>query len=151
MLNIFTCSLIVDPMPFLLHNFASQCVTFTVCTAMNALQCRNVHTRFRKNPSTLSNFEMEHTLTTEWFFWKAWLLPLYEGTWSKNSVITSKDSNSSYTEKSIDFFRKTKPVYSENFTKYVKIVCGKKFRNLNVNVGYTQAYVYCWVLSGYLS
>jgi len=50
---------------------------------------------------------------------------------------------SSYTEKSIDFFRKTIPVYSENCTRYIKIVCGKKFRNLNVNAGCKQAYVYC--------
>jgi hypothetical protein len=108
-LNIFTCSLIVDPTPLLLHNFASQCVIFTVCTAMNALQCRKLHTRFRKNQSTLSKFEMEHTLTTDWFFWKAWLLPLYEGTWPKNSVITLRDSKCYVTHrKSYWIFQKNK-------------------------------------------
>jgi hypothetical protein len=33
-----------------------------------------------------------NTFTTKWFFWKPCLLLLYEETWPKNSVITSKDS-----------------------------------------------------------
>jgi hypothetical protein len=46
---------------------------------------------------------------------------------------------SSYTEKSIEVFGKTIPVYSENFKKYIKIAREKKFRNFHVNAGCTQA------------
>ena len=132
MLNIFTRSLIVDSMPLLLHNCASQCVIFTVCTAMNALQCRNVHTRFRKNQSTVSNFVTEHTLITGCFFSvfffseKRGYFPYTKEHDLRIQLSPQKIVNaSSHTEKSIDFFRKTTPVYSENFTTYVKIVCEK--------------------------
>jgi hypothetical protein len=65
MLLIFPCSVIVAPMSFLPHNYASQYIVITVCTAVNALHYRNVRTRLREKQSTLSNFEMGHTLMTE--------------------------------------------------------------------------------------
>jgi hypothetical protein len=52
---------------------------------------------------------------------------LNERTLPNNSVITSKDSKCFIIQrKSTDFFRKTISVYSDNFTKCVEIVCGKK-------------------------